>query len=54
VMDVIATIRAGGEDGVIVRREAVAADFDVSDPSFVANYELIVSKVTRTNDPCSG
>lgn len=33
MMDVLATIRAGGEDGVIVRREAVAADFDVSNPN---------------------
>ena len=30
IMDVLATIRAGGDDGVIVRRKAVAADFDVS------------------------
>ncbi|OAX33250.1 NCA2-domain-containing protein [Rhizopogon vinicolor AM-OR11-026] len=28
IMDVLMTIRAGGEDGVIVRREAVSADFD--------------------------
>ncbi|KAG1872478.1 NCA2-domain-containing protein [Suillus subalutaceus] len=28
IKDVLITIRAGGEDGVIVRREAVAADFD--------------------------
>lgn len=33
IMDVLTTIRAGGEDGVIVRREAVAADFDVSNPT---------------------
>jgi nuclear-control-of-ATPase protein 2 len=33
IKDVLITIRAGGEDGVIVRREAVAADLDVSNPT---------------------
>ena len=30
LMGVLRTVRTGGEDGVIVRKEGVTADFDVS------------------------
>lgn len=51
--EVFRTIRAGGEEGVIVRREAVSADLDVwfmFSPLFIAHCTLPVSRThgTRT------
>lgn len=60
--DVIRTIRAGGEEGVIVRKEGVAADLDVRSDSH-GNFDFVFHLLTlavftytvpRTYDTCFG
>lgn len=48
VKDVFKTIRAGGEDGVIVRKEGVAADMDVSYTKFPSTMPLDFLLMTLT------
>lgn len=46
IKEVLHTVRAGGDDGVIVRKEGVAADFDV-------RFPLIFQRSILTSSSCS-
>ena len=50
--DVLRTVKAGGENGVIIRPEAVAADLDVGNPHRLPSSSFINSSVSR-NSPWS-
>ena len=50
--DVLRTVRAGGDNGVIVRPEAVAADLDVGKPVINSHFSYSLTSISR-NSPWS-